>query len=175
MDYKTYLRSDNIRYPKWYSKEGVLDWLLSTEQYHIRKYLKSLRSEEYFTYYKPNKILKLWYQRKRNINGLKLGFFISPGNFGLGLKLYHYGSVIINPKARIGCNCTLHGNCCIGSKGGEDVAPTIGDNVDIGQNAQILGDIYIADGVVVGAGAVVVKSCQKERSVLVGIPAKPIK
>lgn len=175
MDYKTYISSDNIRYPKWYSKEGVIDWLLSTEQYHIRRYLKLLRSEEFFTYYKPSKVLKYWYQRKRNKQGIKLGFFINPGNFGLGLKLYHYGSVIVNPKTRIGCNCTIHGNCCVGSKGGEDVSPTIGDNVDIGQNAQILGDIYIANGVVIGAGAVVVKSCQKECSILVGIPAKPLK
>ena len=175
MDYKTYITSDNIRYPKWYSKEGVLDWLLSSEQYHVRKYLKYLRSEEYFTYYKPNKILKLWYLRRRNAKGYKLGFFIHPGNFGLGLKIYHYGSIIVNPKARVGCNCTIHGNCCIGSKGGEDVSPTIGDNVDIGQNAQILGDICIADDVIVGAGAVVVKSCPQKGSVLAGVPAKPIK
>lgn len=175
MNYRTYINSDNIRYPKWYSKESLMDWLLSSEQYHIRQYLRFLRSEEYFTYYYPSRILRYWYKRKRNRLGIKLGFFINPGNFGLGLKLYHYGSVIINPKARIGNNCTLHGNCCIGSKGGEDVSPTIGDNVDIGQNAQILGDICIADDVIVGAGAVVVKSCLQKGSVLAGVPAKPIK
>lgn len=175
MRYREYITSDRIRYPKWYTKEAIWDWLLSSEQHQIRRYLKYLRSEEYFSYYKPMTVLKYWYQRKRNRQGVKLGFFIHPGNFGLGLKIYHYGSIIVNPKARVGCNCTIHGNCCIGSKGGEDVSPTIGDNVDIGQNAQILGDICIADDVIVGAGAVVVKSCLQKGSVLAGVPAKPIK
>ena len=91
----------------------------------------------------------------------------------IGLKIYHYGSIIVNPKSRIGKNCTIHGNCCIGSKGTfPDDSPVIGNNVDIGQNAQILGGIYIADGVKIGAGAVVTKSVLVPGVTVVGVPAR---
>jgi len=107
---------------------------------------------------KPNRLLKYFYKRRKNVLGSPLGFFINAGCFGVGLKIYHYGSIIVNPKSRIGNNCTIHGNCCIGSKGGfHDYSPVIVNNVDIGQNAHILGGITIADGVKIGAVAVVTK------------------
>ena len=40
--------------------------------------------------------------------------------------------------------------------------------------AKILGNIQIANGVKIGAGAVVVKSCLTENATIVGIPAKEI-
>ena len=54
-------------------------------------------------------------------------------------------------------------------------APVIGNNVDIGVGAKIIGDITIADDVKIGAGAVVTKSCLEKGATLVGIPAKPVK
>jgi Serine acetyltransferase len=135
--------------------------------------IKFLRKEEYYKSIKPNKLLRYWYFRKKNILGAKLGFFIPAGCFDLGLMISHYGSVIVNPNSRIGRNCVIHGNCCIGNKGGENQdSPIIGDNVDIGQNAQILGGITIANGVKIGAGAIVTKSVTEEGVTVVGIPAK---
>ena len=100
-----------------------------------------------------------------------MGFIISAGCFGEGLQIEHYGSIIVNPKARVGKNCKIHGNCCIGSTGGyPDYSPVIGDNVDIGQGAQILGGIRIADNVKIGAGAVVVKDVLTPGVTVVGIP-----
>lgn len=134
-----------------------------------------LRKEEYYTFIKPNKICKYFHQAQRNRLGAKLGFFIAGGCFGSGLKIWHSGSIIVNPKSRIGKNCNLHGNCCIGSNGGfPDDSPVIGDNVDIGQNAQVLGGITIANGVKIGAGAVVVKSVLEEGVTVVGVPGKII-
>ncbi|MEN5130517.1 hypothetical protein [Elizabethkingia anophelis] len=105
--------------------------------------------------------------------GRKLGFFIAAGCFDQGLRIYHYGSIIINPKAKVGKNCTIHGNCCIGSKGSfPDDSPVIGDNVDIGQGAQILGGITIANGVKIGAGSIVTKSVLEQNVTVVGIPGK---
>ena len=123
--------------------------------------------------YKRNKILQYYFSRKKNLLGIRLGFVINAGCFDIGLKIYHYGSIIVNPKSRIGKNCTIHGNCCIGSKGTfPDDSPVIGNNVDIGQNAQILGGIYIADGVKIGAGAVVTKSVLVPGVTVVGVPAR---
>lgn len=155
------------------SKERVLDRILHTEQYYIKKYILALRSEEYYTFVRPNRLFKYWYYRKKNKLGVKLGFFISAGCFDVGLKIYHYGSIIVNPKSHIGKNCTIHGNCSIGSKGNfPDDSPTIGDNVDIGQNAQILGGITIANGSRIGAGAVVVKDITEENGIVIGIPGR---
>lgn len=155
------------------SKEKILDWIIRPEGFYTRKYLKLLRAEEKYTFTKPCRMLAFWYKARKNRLGAKLGFIISAGCFGEGLKLEHYGSVIVNPKSRIGRNCIIHGNCCIGSNGGyPDDSPVIGDNVDIGQNAQILGGIRIADNVKIGAGAVVVKDIETPGVTVVGIPAR---
>ena len=175
MHLRDYIHSDRINNFSCFSKSYLLDYLLQTEQYWIGKYVRTLRKEEFYTFYRKNKLLRYYYFRKKNILGRKLGFFIGAGCFDTGLKIYHYGSIIVNPKSCIGKNCTIHGNCCIGSKGGiPDDSPVIGDNVDIGQNAQILGGITVADGVRIGAGAIVTKSILIPDVTVVGIPAKVI-
>lgn len=157
-------------------KESLLEWLIRPEGYYIKKYIRLLRAEEKFTFVKPNKLRMYWYRSRKNRLGSRLGFIISAGCFGEGLKLEHFGSVIVNPKSRIGKNCTIHGNCCIGSTGGyPDDSPVIGDNVDIGQFAQILGGIRIADNVRIGAGAVVVKDVLEPGVTVVGVPGRVVK
>ncbi|MCD8236262.1 MAG: hypothetical protein LUD00_06335 [Prevotellaceae bacterium] len=47
--------------------------------------------------------------------------------------------------------------------------------MDIGQNAQVLGKVSIADAVKIGAGAIVVNSVLEEGVTLVGVPAKIIR
>lgn len=156
-------------------KEKILEYLIKPESYYTSKYLRLLRQEEKYTFKVPRKICAFYYKARKNRLGTKLGFIISAGCFGEGLKLEHYGSVIVNPKARIGKNCIIHGNCCIGSTGGyPDDSPIIGDNVDIGQFAQILGGIQIADNVKIGAGAVVVKDVLTPGVTVVGIPGRII-
>lgn len=174
--YSSYIQIDGYKYPSLFSKLYWVERFLKSEQYYIRAYIRYLRSEEYYTCIQPYKLLKYYYQRKKNIIGSRLGFFIHVGNFGAGLKIYHYGSIIVHPKAKIGKNCTIHGNCCIGSRGGfPDIPPQIGDNVDIGQGAQVLGDITVADGVKIGAGAIVTKSVVEPNVTVVGVPARIVK
>lgn len=61
-----------------------------------------------------------------------------------------------------------------GKHGRNDLIPTIGNNVSIGANANIIGDIAIGDNVIIGAGSVVVKDVP-DNCVVVGNPAKVIK
>ena len=155
------------------AKERFLEWLIRPERYYISKYLRFLRKEEKYTFDKPCKPLQYWYKAHKNRLGSRLGFIISAGCFAEGLQIEHFGSIIVNPKSRIGKNCKIHGNCCIGSNGGyPDYSPVIGDNVDIGQGAQILGGIRIADNVRIGAGAVVVKDIPNPGVTVVGIPGR---
>lgn len=68
-----------------------------------------------------------------------------------------------------------HGNNCIGNNRKEDErAPHIGNNVEIGVGAKIIGDIYVVDNVKIGANAVVVKSCFTNGATLVGVPAHEV-
>ena len=140
------------------------------DNYLIWKYLYFLRREEAAT----NKLAQYYWRRRKNDLGAKLGIIIYAGTCGKGLRIWHYGSTIISGDAKIGENCTFHGQACIGNNGSNTAAPVIGNNVDIGVGAKIIGDITIADGVRIGAGAVVTKSCLEEGSTLVGIPARRI-
>lgn len=113
-------------------------------------------------------------ERKKNLIGQKLGIFIGNNAVAPGLRIFHYGTVIINAGAKIAENCKLHGNNCIGNNGKDNKCPTIGKNVDIGFGAQVIGDVTIADDVIIGSGAIVVKDCHTKGAVLVGIPAHEV-
>jgi serine O-acetyltransferase len=56
---------------------------------------------------------------------------------------------------------------------GERGAPTLGNRVDVGAGAKILGKIHIGDGAVIGANAVVLKDVPAG-ALAVGIPARII-
>ena len=52
--------------------------------------------------------------------------------------------------------------------------PRFGQKRDIGVGARILGDIYIADDIVIGANSVVTKTFDEPGITIAGIPAKKI-
>jgi len=95
---------------------------------------------------------------------------------GPGFRLYHPHAITIG-GGRLGANCSMRTVTVIGNKGGTSGPaaefPTIGDNVDIGVGALMLGPITIGDGAVIGAGAVVVKDVPAGATV-VGNPAREL-
>lgn len=54
-------------------------------------------------------------------------------------------------------------------------APTIGNDVMIGAGAKVLGEICIADGVIIGANSLVIHSVETIGTVVAGNPAKVIR
>lgn len=92
---------------------------------------------------------------------------------GKGLRIHHWGNIIINAAAEIGDFCQLRPGVVIGNlHGGMDV-PRVGNHVEIGAGAKILGAITIGDHAKIGANAVVVKDVPPFASA-VGVPAKNI-
>lgn len=176
---KEYLRADNSWYcpVKW--KDRIIDRIAQYPWNAVKRYMFFLRVHEY--YYNTagknplKKLLKLYYERRKNLLGQRLGIEISPNCFGKGLNLYHAGCIVVNASARIGDNCSLHGNNCIGNNGLSQDAPVIGDNVDIGFGASVIGKVVIADNTIIGANAVVTKSFEKSHCVLAGVPASVIR
>lgn len=75
---------------------------------------------------------------------------------------------------KFGDNCQLHGNNCIGNNLKSELCPKIGNNVDIGVGANIIGDIKISNNVTIGANSLVNKSIKEENAIFAGIPAKKI-
>ena len=91
---------------------------------------------------------------------------------GGGLFIHHGIATIIAAKS-IGENCWINQQVTIGYKDAGE-PPVIGNNVMITCGAKVLGSIYVGDGAVIGANAVVVKDIPA-RCVVGGIPAKIIK
>jgi putative colanic acid biosynthesis acetyltransferase WcaB len=95
---------------------------------------------------------------------------------GEGCIIYHGHSLVINADVVIGKNSILRHCVTIGNKGNniDSRSPRIGDNMDIGSNSVIIGDIEIGDDVTIGSGSVVVKDVPSN-CVVVGNPAKIIR
>jgi serine O-acetyltransferase len=83
----------------------------------------------------------------------------------------HFGGIIVNGFVRIGDNCRIRNGVTIGvARVGESNAPLIGNNVDIGSGAKLLGPIRIGNNVLIGANAVVICDIP-DNSIAVGVPA----
>lgn len=152
--------------------------LVNDKDWQIYRFQKSLRISEYHYNNRDNILHKILYaisRRKKNTLGARLGIEIWENSFGSGLRIWHAGSVVVNGYAKIGDNCQLRGDNCIGISKDGSGAPTIGNNVIIGNGAKILGNVRLKDNTVIGAGAVVVKSSNKEGDILAGVPARSIK
>ena len=97
-----------------------------------------------------------------------------PYSATIGRKFYigHFGGIIINAKAVVGDNCNISQGVTIGVSGRGDQrgVPVIGDNVYVGANATIAGNITVGDNAVVGANSLVVKDVDGSTTV-VGVPA----
>jgi serine O-acetyltransferase len=94
---------------------------------------------------------------------------------GRRLRIEHFGGIVISGDSVIGDDVVLRHGVTIGLKRtGQRGAPRIGNRVDIGAGAKILGNITIGDDAVIGANAVVLKDVPPG-AFAVGIPARIIR
>lgn len=144
----------------------------------IRKYVYLLRKDEYYTYKsEENSLFKIlsFYYRRRNKLGCILGMNIPINTCGRGLLIYHSIGIIIHRNARIGNDCKLHGMNCIGNKGENSGLPIIGDRLDLGVGASIIGPIQLNDDIIVAANSVVTKSIVNSNVIVAGSPARELR
>lgn len=117
-------------------------------------------------------VLLSWQKVIEIITGISI-----PSSVQIGHSFYigHFGAIIINSKVVIGNNCNISQGVTIGVSGIGDSrgVPVIGNDVYIGANAVIAGNITIDDFVLIGACSLVSESAEKY-SVLLGVPAVKI-
>ncbi len=90
---------------------------------------------------------------------------------GRNFVIDHFGGIVISGYAQFGDDCRIRNGVVVGLKNVHElVAPVIGNNVDIGAGAKLLGNIRIGDNVVIGANAVVLIDVPDD-SLAVGVPA----
>ncbi len=143
------------------NKRGLAYYLIFHQPY---------RNLFYYRVGKLSKVLKIILPEYRY-------FYISPSIKKIGGGAYvlnHPYGTILN-CSEIGnyftvCQLTTIGN---GRHGRNDLVATIGNNVSLGANVNIIGRLTIGDNVTVGAGSVVVKDIPND-SVVVGNPARII-
>ncbi len=92
---------------------------------------------------------------------------------GPGLRIHHFGGVIVHSNAVIGSHCTLRQGVTIGNRVDSGPVPVIGDNVEFGAYAQVLGGIRIGHGAKIGAMSVVLCDVP-DGATAVGVPARII-
>jgi serine O-acetyltransferase len=90
---------------------------------------------------------------------------------GRNFVIDHSGGIVISGYAKFGNDCRIRSGCVVGLARIDDpCAPIVGDNVDIGAGAKLLGRIRIGNNVRIGANAVVVCDVPDD-CVAVGVPA----
>ena len=84
----------------------------------------------------------------------------------------HVGGIVISGDAVFGDDCILRNGVTIGLRHrGQRGSPRLGNRVDIGAGAKLLGPIVVGDDTAIGANAVVLSDVP-QNSIAVGIPAR---
>ena len=111
-----------------------------------------------------------------HINRFLTGIEIHPGaTIGRRFFIDHGMGVVIGETTIVGDDVLLYKGVVLGGTSLESKKrhPTIGNNVVVGTNAIVLGDIEIGDNCKIGAGSVVTKPAP-EGSTIVGIPGRTL-
>ena len=113
-------------------------------------------------------LYKIAYKLVQILTGIELPCEVP---IGRGLVIEHSGGIVISGFASLGENCRLRNGVVLGLARVDDpCAPQLGNNVDIGAGAKLLGRIRIGNNVSIGANAVVITDVPDD-CIAVGVPA----
>jgi serine acetyltransferase len=113
-------------------------------------------------------LYRFLYRRARNLYGIELPY---TAQIGQGVIIEHQHGIVIHGNVVIGNNCIIRQGVTIGIRYMDRLteAPVIGNNVNIGAGAKLLGNITIGDNVNIGANAVVIHDVP-QNGLYVGFP-----
>lgn len=113
------------------------------------------------------------YRKVRNTYGIDLPYSVK---LGRRVVVEHQGAIVVHGNCVIGDDCIIRQGVTLGNRYLDRPfeAPVLGDRVNVGAGAKILGQVTLGDGANVGANAVVLKDVPAGETA-VGIPAKILK
>lgn len=112
------------------------------------------------------------YRKIRNTYGIDLPYTVK---LGRRVIIEHQNDIVIHGYSTIGDDCIIRQGVTLGNRYLDRPleAPKLGQRVNVGAGAKILGNVTIGDDVNIGANAVVLSDIPSGKTV-VGIPAKII-
>lgn len=159
------IRADLKTYRGDWGKQGF--WVMVIYRFGRWRYsIKITLFRKFFSL-----IYKFMYKVIQILTGIE---FPCEVEIGSNFRIDHFGCIIVSGFAKFGNNCVIRHGVTVGLKNIADPgAPVIGNNVNIGAGAKLLGKIKIGDNVAIGANSVVLTDVPSD-SIAVGIPAKII-
>jgi len=118
----------------------------------------------------------IFYTRLVHRYSFKYGYQIPlQTDIGEGFYIGHYGTIVINEKAKIGKNCNIAHNVTIGqaNRGKLKGCPTIGNYVWIGTGAVIVGNVKVGSNVLIAPNAFINIDIP-DNSIVIGNPCRII-
>jgi serine O-acetyltransferase len=109
----------------------------------------------------------------RNHYGIELPYSIK---LGRRVVIEHQGAIVIHGNSVIGDDCRIRQGVTLGNRylDRPAEAPVLGNRVNVGAGAKILGNVHVGDDAVIGANAVVVHDIPAGATAA-GVPARVVK
>ncbi len=139
-------------------------------------FMVCLRYAEYYKDRGGGRFFSLAYRYKLRKLQNKTGIDMWLGVAEKGVKINH-GKCVISRSSIIGEDSIILSDVTLGGIGGlrdGAGAPKLGKRVFVSSGVRIIGPVTIADGVVIGANAVVTKSIEEPNITVAGVPARKI-
>lgn len=172
---KALFNNEQARYKMRY-KNYFVGLLFQHPEFYVGRYLYHLRKAEKWNSSDSllAKIMFYYHTSRKYHYSFKLGLQIGLHSCDYGIRIYHYGHIVINGGARIGKNLSIYPGVTIGQVAGDSYkTPIIGDNVWIYANAMVQGNITVGDNVIVAPNSVVTHDVPNN-AIVAGVPAKII-
>ena len=160
------VRADLQRYPvrPWLREQSV--WAVAVHRFgrYVDQLPRSFRRRMLDRFY------WLSFRFVETLTGVSLP---KEATIGPGLRVWHFGGIFIHPRVVMGSSCTLRQGVTIGVRVDNGPVPVLGDKVDLGAHAQILGGVRIGNHAKIGAMSVVLCDVP-DGATAVGNPARVI-
>lgn len=102
-------------------------------------------------------LTKLYWLLFRGVETLTGISLPKEAEIGAGLRIWHFGGIFVHPHTVIGRGCTLRQGVTLGNRVDDGPCPVLGDGVELGAYAQVLGGVRLGAGCRIGAMAVVLR------------------
>ena len=145
---------------------------LSKNLFRIIKNILTIPEISFLYFYRSNSVLSK-ILKKRIMKKYTLEIYSK--NIGEGFFINHPYGITVNPNTVIGKNCNIHKGVTIGqeNRGKRKGTPTIGNEVWIGTNSVIVGNIKIGNDVLI-APLTYINFDVPDHSIVIGNPGKII-